>query len=471
MIPAPKIPLLLHPLPWVASLAVAASAPAIEPGQLLFADKFQGRLAEGWSWVREDPANWRIVPEGLEIRVQPGGLWGRGNDARNVLVRPLPSPQGAPVEISVTFTNRPSHRWEQSNLAWYYGDSHMVKLGQELVADRLTVVMGREENDRPRTIAIVPLDDFTVDLRLQAVDNRIRGQFRTRHWPDWRDVGECDLPAQGEPKATLHAYNGDPALEHWSRANGFAIRRLPAEAANWSRQRIEEKTTQGQAGGAAPASPARIGLGDGFSLVNLVEPAPSDQAIYRHADGSFGWSWDRRASAHQEPNRPGVEFRPSEFPLAMDRLQTFAAELDVVARLNIDRPDHRVVLAVSLSRSSESEPSPSAQMLLCFDWYGKDWTGPAFSDGHRDYAYDEPASSAACSFYRLQGLRGVPPRVNLKPLLEDALKRLQLSPAGTQVNSVWLGNEVRDRSCGAALVSKCDLMVNDRRYSAAQRQP
>jgi hypothetical protein len=42
--------------------------------------------------VREDPAGWRSTDHGLEIRVQPGNMWGGANDARNVLVRDVPDP-------------------------------------------------------------------------------------------------------------------------------------------------------------------------------------------------------------------------------------------------------------------------------------------------------------------------------------------------------------------------------------------
>jgi hypothetical protein len=52
---------------------------ATPPGgaEPVFQDDFKGGLAEGWTWVREDPKAWRATPEGLEIRVLPGNMWGR----------------------------------------------------------------------------------------------------------------------------------------------------------------------------------------------------------------------------------------------------------------------------------------------------------------------------------------------------------------------------------------------------------
>jgi len=75
---------------------------------LIFRDDFNGRLAEGWSFEREDRANWRVGPAGLEVRVQPGGMWGGGNNANNVMVHAIPAPTEAPIEISVTFSNQPT---------------------------------------------------------------------------------------------------------------------------------------------------------------------------------------------------------------------------------------------------------------------------------------------------------------------------------------------------------------------------
>jgi hypothetical protein len=168
--------------------------------EVIFRDDFKGKLAAGWSWVREDRAGWRVTAQGLEVRVQPGNMWGPPNNARNVLVRPVPDPTQDALEISVTVTNRPTEQYEQVDLVWYYDDSHMVKIGQELVDGKLSIVMGREENDRTRTIAILPLDSFTVRLRLTAKGNRIRGDYRLPGKEDWLTAGECDLPVNGAPK-------------------------------------------------------------------------------------------------------------------------------------------------------------------------------------------------------------------------------------------------------------------------------
>jgi hypothetical protein len=103
----------------------------------------------------------------------------------------------------------------------------MVKLGQELVDGKLCIVMGREEKDRTRTVKILPLDAFKVQLRFLVKGNSIRGQFRPSGSDQWQEVGECDFPApeNGKPKISLQFYQGPADAEHWVRVTEFRVRR------------------------------------------------------------------------------------------------------------------------------------------------------------------------------------------------------------------------------------------------------
>lgn len=203
----------------VASCVVTASA-----SDPLFQDDFKGALDSGWSWVREQKDAWRATTNGLEVLVQPGNMWGGQNNARNVLVRPAPGSSNI-LEILVTVSNVPTNQYEQVNLVWYYDDGHMVKLGQELVDGQLSVVMGREEKDKTRTIAIVPLSWTTLELRAVVKDGSIHGYFRKDENSPWLDVGECTLPAAADkkPQLSLQCYQGAPGAEHWARFTGFRV--------------------------------------------------------------------------------------------------------------------------------------------------------------------------------------------------------------------------------------------------------
>src|SRR6266566_2533661 len=176
---------------------------AVSGGEVPFHDYFKGKLDPGWSWVREHPGAWRVSQSGLEVLIEPGNMWGPQNNARNVLIRSAPDITKDEIEVSVSVENKPTNQYEQVDLAWYYDDSNMVKLGQELVDGKLSIVMGREENDKTRNLAIIPLKSFSVQLRLSIADNRIHGQFRAPDSEIWREAGECDLPVHGPPKVSL----------------------------------------------------------------------------------------------------------------------------------------------------------------------------------------------------------------------------------------------------------------------------
>ena len=110
----------------IAVFALCASSQAADPEPLVLED-FNGKLDQGWSWVREHPGAWRLRDRALEIRVEPGNMWGSQNDARNVLVRAAPDAAQDEIQVSVTFENKPTNQYEQVDLVWYYDDCNMVK--------------------------------------------------------------------------------------------------------------------------------------------------------------------------------------------------------------------------------------------------------------------------------------------------------------------------------------------------------
>lgn len=193
--------------------------------EFLFQDDFKGQLGPGWSWVREHRQAWRVTEQGLEVRIEPGNMWGPENSARNLLVRCAPDTTTSEIEISVSVENKPTHQYEQVDLVWYYDDSNMVKIGQELVDGKLSVVMGREEKDKTRTIAIIPLESTSVQLRMVVKGSRIRGEFHPANAKDWQVVGECDAPTPANlpAKISLQFYQGLADVEHWARVTGFSI--------------------------------------------------------------------------------------------------------------------------------------------------------------------------------------------------------------------------------------------------------
>jgi regulation of enolase protein 1 (concanavalin A-like superfamily) len=191
-----------------------------------FKDPFNHQLIQGWSWIREHSGHWRMTPDALEIRVEPGNMWGPPNNAKNILVRDLPNLESKSWQIGVTMFNQPTEQYEQVDLVWYYDDSHMVKIGQELVDGQLSVVMGREEGDRTRTIAIIPLDSDKLRVKFEVEGKSIRGFFKTQGSNVWVLVGETDLPVFGIPKITIQCYQGPLNEERWARIQDFEMTEL-----------------------------------------------------------------------------------------------------------------------------------------------------------------------------------------------------------------------------------------------------
>jgi regulation of enolase protein 1 (concanavalin A-like superfamily) len=195
----------------------------LSAADVIFRDDFKEKLAPGWKWIREDSGAWRITADALEVRIQPGNMWGPENSGKNILVRPVPDFGNSAVEISMTVQNRPTGQYEQVDLVWYYDDSHMVKIGQEIVDEKLCIVMGREHGDKTRTIAIIPLGTERVDLKLRVEDNKISGFFRPDGLKEWQNAGNCDLPVHGKANVALQCYQGPADKEHWARIQNFVI--------------------------------------------------------------------------------------------------------------------------------------------------------------------------------------------------------------------------------------------------------
>ncbi len=199
-----------------------------QAGETLFRDDFRGRLGADWSWLREHREAWRMTDRGLEVRIEPGNMWGPANNARNVLLRPAPDPSSGEIEVSVRVETHPTAQYEQADLVWYYDDGHMVKIGRELVDGQISIVMGREQADKTRTIKIVPIKSDSVHLKLVVNGSQIRGEFQTSDSEKWQVAGECDLPSlpNAQGKISLQFYQGPQDAEHWAQVTDFRIERV-----------------------------------------------------------------------------------------------------------------------------------------------------------------------------------------------------------------------------------------------------
>ena len=61
------------------------------PGKLLGTTDFStAEIDREWSWLREDPAGWKLAGGALQVRTN-GNLWEEENTQRNILLREVPA--------------------------------------------------------------------------------------------------------------------------------------------------------------------------------------------------------------------------------------------------------------------------------------------------------------------------------------------------------------------------------------------
>lgn len=211
-------------MPLVFASALRAQAP--EKGEAeAITDEFKGKLGEGWSWLRENKEGWRITEGGLQVLIEPGNMWGASNDAKNVLLRAVPEAMQKNAEVSVQVAHKPANRWEQANLVWYYSDSNMVKLGLEIENGRTNIVMGREEGDKTKTIAIIPYEGEAVELRMVVKGEELTGAFRKPGAKEWTEAGKTTTPVAAGKAAqiSLQFYQGVAGSGRWATVKGFRL--------------------------------------------------------------------------------------------------------------------------------------------------------------------------------------------------------------------------------------------------------
>src|SRR5262249_13871769 len=126
--------LLMFRVPLAVWLAILATSPvlAAEP-KVLFEDRFEGKLADGWTWLKQNDRAWRIQDGALELRVLPG--------QENILARTVPDPADGPFAVEVTLTSvpQPTEQYEQVGFFWYANGKQGSKFVKERIDGKLYV--------------------------------------------------------------------------------------------------------------------------------------------------------------------------------------------------------------------------------------------------------------------------------------------------------------------------------------------
>ena len=187
--------------------------PVIKTKPALFEDTFDGKIASGWTWLREDKPAWRISNNALEIRVQPGVA----HNVKNALLRPAPDRSKGKYAIDVTVTNltKPIQQYEQAGITWYNNGKPVFKLVKELVNGQLMIIPSRK-----------PMTSPTVQLRLIVAGDDYIAQFRADAKGEFQTAAKGKLPPPRNDQVSIQCYNGPPNAEHWIRFDDFRITEL-----------------------------------------------------------------------------------------------------------------------------------------------------------------------------------------------------------------------------------------------------
>lgn len=194
-------------------------------GAVLFEDNFDGQLQSGWQWLREDPAEWRIDDNQLQVRSQSGKIWGGTELAKNLLLvnKQLKS-QGMAATVSVA--HEPKEKWEQAGPLWYVDDDNFFKLISEQIDGKMYVVTAREINGRGKVLGKFVVPRANIQLRLKVESTRVTGQWRLEDADAWSDAGTCDFDVEGKPRFGLFTQNGPKDQVRWVRFDNFVITEL-----------------------------------------------------------------------------------------------------------------------------------------------------------------------------------------------------------------------------------------------------
>ena len=192
----------------VCNLSLLAAEPKV-----LFEDSFDGKPAEGWTWLRENPDAWRIADGALEIRVEPG----LAHNVKNALLRPAPdrSRGTVAVEVTITFTTPPTKQYEQAGITWYRDGNPVFKLVHEQIDGKTWIIPAK-----------VAAPEKTVQLRLVLTADRLTAQFRPNAEGEFQTVASRGWPAGENDQVSIQCYNGPPDAEHWMRFDDFRILQL-----------------------------------------------------------------------------------------------------------------------------------------------------------------------------------------------------------------------------------------------------
>jgi regulation of enolase protein 1 (concanavalin A-like superfamily) len=216
----------IGPMAFLITVAAVTGAGAPD-GTALFEDHFKDRLADGWSWVREDKDGWRVADGTLAVRAAPGNLWEKENTARNLLLRPPPKGIGS-FTAEVTVSHTPVTFGEQAGLLWYRDDDNYIKLVKEFYDGRTWTVFA-VERDGKADYREADCRAEWVTFRLTVAGDKVTAAFRPVGGTEWKGLGDFTFTPRAEKgddaRIGLTAHHAPADSDRKAHFRDFTIRR------------------------------------------------------------------------------------------------------------------------------------------------------------------------------------------------------------------------------------------------------
>jgi regulation of enolase protein 1 (concanavalin A-like superfamily) len=194
----------------------------------LFEEKFKENLSNGWTWVREDAAGWKLEGGALKIKTQPGTLFYKSNNAKNVLLRksPVAGTEAQRIAFEATVENAPAKDAEQVGLLFYIDDDNYVKIVREYLKGKTSAVLAHEVKRNFETQPAKEDAAGSYRLRLIWAGPKIYGSYKTGD-ADWIELGSYETPAGDNPQFGVCAHGAAADADRWATIKDLKILKLP----------------------------------------------------------------------------------------------------------------------------------------------------------------------------------------------------------------------------------------------------
>jgi beta-xylosidase len=178
--------------------------PVAEP-TLLFRDDFDGALAAGWRWLRQDPTHWNLtdIPGYLRIVTQPKDIW-RDNNSAPLLLQTFSADT---FEIRTRIVMMPSANYHQGGLVIYGDDDNYVRFTFGYFSGRKFEFAKEIDGDFQSIQVPAPIaNSFHLRLRKDGQDYT---DYYSQDGKHWVNVGQHSNVNITPSEIGLSAFNAE----------------------------------------------------------------------------------------------------------------------------------------------------------------------------------------------------------------------------------------------------------------------